>query len=312
MEIRHIRSQDIREVLSLLDNAFSVEFHRWDVNLSRTERLLRFLLAGGRFPLRCLRFLGLGLEIWVATEGEKVIGALGQLEGKIPSLSGIAVAPEAQGKGVAKALLRHAFADLRRKGWPWVLGSVRAENEKALGLCRSVGMEPYEELRIYAVPFPPRALPVIPKGITVRPATKRDIDSIRSRVPERWAAKARLAAAYSPWCLRLLGIHRSSLVVEVEGELQGFVPLQVGHFWKAATIGAPLLFGPREPIFWAFLGGAVARAFSFRPSTLHIVLPAELLALQGIVVHMGGEPIGTWIQLVRYLKRRDGGDGRAG
>lgn len=311
MEIRRIRTRDIREVLGLLDNAFSAEFHRWDVNLSRAERLLRFLLAGGRFPLRCLRVLGLEFEIWVATEGEKVIGALGQLEGKIPSLSGIAVAPEAQGKGVAKALLRHAFADLRKKGWPLVLGSVRAENEKALELCRSVGMEPYGELKIYAVPFPPRALPVIPKGITVRPATKRDIDSVRSRVPEGLAPKARLDAAYSPWCLRLLGIHRSSLVAEVEGELQGFIPLQVGQFWKAATIGAPLLFGPREPIFLALLAGAVARAFSFRPSTLHIVLPTELLTLEGIVVHMGGEPIGTWVQLVRYLNRREG-DGRAG
>ena len=90
-------------------------------------------------------------------------------------------------------------------------------------------------------------------------------------------------------------------MAEVEGELQGVIPLQVGQFWKAATIGAPLLFGPRELIFLALLAGAVARAFSFRPSTLHIVLPTELLALEGIVMHMGGEPIGAWVQLVRYL-----------
>jgi ribosomal protein S18 acetylase RimI-like enzyme len=62
----------------------------------------------------------------------------------------LAVATAERGRGLGRALLLHAFADLQRAGARGLTLGVEAHNEAALGLYRSVGMEIEREWRSYA------------------------------------------------------------------------------------------------------------------------------------------------------------------
>lgn len=303
MEIFRICKRDVPRAMELLQEAFAAELSAWQANLARAEKLLRFLLSFDRLPLRALKVLGLEFEVWVAREDEEVVGVLGQFDGRPPVLSGIAVAREARGRGIAKALLRHAFADLKGKGARLVLGAVRAGNEAALELCLSVGMESYGQVRIYSVKLPPRALPVIPKGVTVRPARRGDVGRLVTSDMEgeslQWVS--RLNAAFAPWPLRLVGIRRSSLAAEVDGELTGFVALQTGRYWGGATVQAPIVLRGRGEVFLALLSATTAELIRRRERRAYFVLPHDLWGFSWAIERMGGEPIGDWVQLVRYL-----------
>ena len=62
----------------------------------------------------------------------------------------LAVARDERGRGLGRALLLHAFADLQRAGASDLTLGVEAHNASALGLYRSVGMEVEREWRTYA------------------------------------------------------------------------------------------------------------------------------------------------------------------
>jgi mycothiol synthase len=81
---------------------------------------------------------------WVAWDGEEVAGSLLAFEtplgGYIDSLS---VRRPWRGRGLGRALLREAFAELRRRGLPRAYLGVDSENPTgAMGLYESVGMAP--------------------------------------------------------------------------------------------------------------------------------------------------------------------------
>jgi ribosomal protein S18 acetylase RimI-like enzyme len=61
----------------------------------------------------------------------------------------LAVAIGERRRGVGRALLLHAFADLQRAGARGLMLGVEASNEAALGLYQSVGLEVEREWRIY-------------------------------------------------------------------------------------------------------------------------------------------------------------------
>jgi ribosomal protein S18 acetylase RimI-like enzyme len=65
-------------------------------------------------------------------------------------ISTLAVAGAERGRGLGRALLLHAFADLQAAGVAGLGLDVVAHNESALGLYRSVGLEIEREWRVYA------------------------------------------------------------------------------------------------------------------------------------------------------------------
>jgi ribosomal protein S18 acetylase RimI-like enzyme len=67
-------------------------------------------------------------------------------------ISTLAVAERERRRGLGRALLLHAFADLQPAGARGFALGVEAHNEGALGLYRSVGLEVEREWRIYATP----------------------------------------------------------------------------------------------------------------------------------------------------------------
>jgi ribosomal protein S18 acetylase RimI-like enzyme len=104
-----------------------------------------------------------GLEDWVVKErlcrsvflarrdGDPVGWVAGRvLDGGRGYISTLAVAVRERGRGLGRALLLHGFADLQLAGARGLTLGVEAENEAALGLYRSVGLEVEYEWRIYA------------------------------------------------------------------------------------------------------------------------------------------------------------------
>ena len=75
-------------------------------------------------------------------------------------VSSLAVAARERGRGLGRALLLHAFADLEQAGARGLALDVQAHNESALGLYRSVGLEVEREWRIYDNEAPSGAEPV--------------------------------------------------------------------------------------------------------------------------------------------------------
>ena len=65
-------------------------------------------------------------------------------------ISSLAVATTERGRGLGRALLLHAFADLQQAGARGLGLDVEAQNASALGLYRSVGLEVEREWRTYA------------------------------------------------------------------------------------------------------------------------------------------------------------------
>jgi ribosomal protein S18 acetylase RimI-like enzyme len=65
-------------------------------------------------------------------------------------VSTLAVSRDERGRGLGRALLLHAFADLEGAGARGLALDVQAHNDSALGVYRSVGLEVEREWRIYA------------------------------------------------------------------------------------------------------------------------------------------------------------------
>ena len=107
-----------------------------------------------------------GLRFLARREGRPVGWVAGRLmdsgRGHVETL---AVATGERRRGLGRALLLHAFADLQHAGARGLTLGVEAENESALGLYRSVGLEVEREWRIYATELtvadgpPPRPAP---------------------------------------------------------------------------------------------------------------------------------------------------------
>ena len=69
-------------------------------------------------------------------------------------VSQLAVARDARGKGLGRALLLHSIADLCEQGATSLALGVQGANESAVGLYRDVGFEVEREWRSYARPAP--------------------------------------------------------------------------------------------------------------------------------------------------------------
>ncbi len=94
--------------------------------------------------------------ILVAEADGRIVGLSLQVPtGDVGWVGVLAVRPSWQGQGVGRALLRHAFADLARRGFREVRLNVDSENESgATRLYESAGMAVIREWRVYEKPVP--------------------------------------------------------------------------------------------------------------------------------------------------------------
>jgi ribosomal protein S18 acetylase RimI-like enzyme len=92
-----------------------------------------------------------GARVFLAYNGEQPIGVAICLVGfssfrarPLVNIHDIAVSPEARGQGVGRQLLAAVEADARALGCCKVTLEVRSDNQRAMGLYRSVGFQPSE------------------------------------------------------------------------------------------------------------------------------------------------------------------------
>jgi ribosomal protein S18 acetylase RimI-like enzyme len=108
---------------------------------------------------------GRGLDAWRAMIGPEYRGwvarrdgrAIGWVAGRVFGdgrgwIQQLAVARSERGRGLGRALLLHALADLRSHGATSLALGVQGENDTALGLYRDIGFEVVCEWRVYAQP----------------------------------------------------------------------------------------------------------------------------------------------------------------
>jgi mycothiol synthase len=87
--------------------------------------------------------------VLVAERGGEVVGVSWQWnQDPVGWVGELGVRPDLQGRGIGRALLQHALADLARRGFPIAQLNVDSQNDfGAVDLYRSVGMEVVREYR---------------------------------------------------------------------------------------------------------------------------------------------------------------------
>jgi mycothiol synthase len=132
-----VAGRDDREIWETMEAAFRthfgyqpIGFEQWWDNTRRT---------GAYDPSLVL----------VAEADDRIVGASHQFvlpESGVGWVGDLGVRPELQGRGIGKSLLRHALADLSRRGFRVAQLNVDSQNETgAVELYRSVGMTVYRE-----------------------------------------------------------------------------------------------------------------------------------------------------------------------
>ncbi|MFB9236788.1 enhanced intracellular survival protein Eis [Plantactinospora siamensis] len=156
----------------------------------------------------------------------------------VPSadIGGVAVLPEARGRGVARALLTGLLRGARERGaavsalYPTVVAPYRAAGWEVCGVLRSVDL---------ATAALPRERPT--GSITVRPGAAGDLPEVRRRYDEyarrRCGLLTRRGGWYGEdWTANLLADADGLTVAEEDGRLVGYLVWQRGRGYGADSV----------------------------------------------------------------------------
>ncbi len=126
-------------------------------------------------------------QVWV--EGGRVIGNVSLQEADGSGLrwriTNVAVLPEYRGRGIARSLMRETLHEIARRGGAWAILQVRAMNEAACGLYRSLGFTYVCRGGVWQLPSPPARVPA--------PDPQVPLEPLRTMTGEEWLELARAA-----------------------------------------------------------------------------------------------------------------------
>lgn len=126
-------------------------------------------------------------QVWV--EAGRVIGNVtlqtANQSGSRWRISNVAVTATHRGRGIARALMQAALREIAQRGGNWALLQVRAENQIAYRLYRSLGFEDVFRGGFWRLSTPPYQPPALPPGIAFEP--------LRTLTGGEWLTLARAA-----------------------------------------------------------------------------------------------------------------------
>ena len=165
VEISTLSRRDVDQYIELLRSGFGEELGQRGTNIARTAHMVKALVSCGGIPLRLIKAVtGHSLFILAAKDGSRVVGALGVLEARIPSLIGIYVTSEYRGQGIAIELVQEALRRLKKQGYKEAHVSVI--DHTAQLLAQRGGFVPYDHTDLYEHSLPANIS--IPDGAFVK------------------------------------------------------------------------------------------------------------------------------------------------
>lgn len=161
--------------------------------------------AKGRQALREMRWVGrlspvMGNMLTMALLNEDFTGHVWLEEGRVVGnvtlqqadtsgfrwrISNVAVAPAYRGHGIGRALLQAALAEIAERGGTWALLQVRADNQAAYQLYRSLRFEEVSRVGLWQLSAPRRQPEETDKDLRLEP--------LQARHGQEWLALARAA-----------------------------------------------------------------------------------------------------------------------
>ncbi|MCX7707822.1 MAG: GNAT family N-acetyltransferase, partial [Anaerolineae bacterium] len=196
-----VRARTPRSGLQLFDPAR----HMFQVADLVAQVFAEELDGKGRQALREMRWVGrlspvMGGPLTMALLNEDFTGHVWLEEGRVVGnvtlqqadaagfrwrISNVAVAPAYRGRGIGRALMQAALAEIAQRGGSWALLQVRADNHVAYQLYRSLRFEDVSRAGVWRLPAPRWRPQESDGGIKLEP--------LQARHGREWLALARAA-----------------------------------------------------------------------------------------------------------------------
>ncbi len=313
-EIRALGAGEAEELARLLAESFAEELTLSGLSAGNLGSQIQTAARASHPPLaQLLRLAGIVVELWVAAQDGRPIGCYALFGRTRLTISTVAVRPEHRSQGVGRRLMEHALERVRQLERQEVLLDVLAENEAAVQLYRSLGMQEYDRRRTYTIRLSaaetasgpgaePQCAPISPASL------------------DRWGEVLR--ASVPPEALRFADIYRSDYIsnrlarwagervgpsrivrraVLQEGGVIGFAAVRYSHRQPMAEVLMPLYLPEAAPLLPDLLHIATSEAARSERSRCRIYLSDYRPEAWDAAVDLGYEPERTWLYLYKEV-----------
>lgn len=314
MEIRRLRVGEGPELAALVAESFAEELALSGLSAGGVSSQIQAAALASRPPsTQLLRMAGIIAELWVAVEHERPIGCYGIFGRSQLTISTVAVRPECRGRGVGRALMEHALERARRLGRREVLLEVLADNEAAVHLYRSLGMQEYDRRLTYTKRLNHSDLLATSRPrIAAIPVSSAALDRwkevLEASIPTealRFAGRYRSEYLSNPFSRRLgdrLGprctIRRA---VALDGRVVGFLVARYSHRRPMAEIMTPLYLPEAVPFLPDILQIATGEAAKGNRALCRLYLSEHHPEAWPVAEGLGYEFERSWLYLYREV-----------
>jgi GNAT superfamily N-acetyltransferase len=172
VQITMLSKTDVDQYLDLLRLGFGDELGLRGTNIFSLGTTARVMLSMGGLPMRAIKAIsGSSLFVLVAKDGDRVVGILTVLEGRIPALIGVYVIRQYRAQKIAFDLVEEALRLLREHGYSKACVCVIHDAGKLLA--QRAGFAVYDHTDLYEHSRPTGIS--TPQGLSVRTARKLDL-----------------------------------------------------------------------------------------------------------------------------------------